>query len=175
MEVWRASQESLEVVIVNPGVILGPGYWNNGTGKLFTTIYNGFKYYTEGVTGFVNVNDVVRSMLLLMKSTIKNERFILVSENVSFKTILVTISENLGVKKPTIKVSKLMSELAWRIDWLKSTFTASMPLLTKHSARAGHRINYYSSDKLKKAIDFEFNSVNETIRNITDCYIKDIN
>ena len=62
MEVWRASQEGLNVVIVNPGVILGVGFWKTGTGKLFTTIKNGFKFYTEGITGFVDVKDVTKSL-----------------------------------------------------------------------------------------------------------------
>jgi len=30
MEVWRATQEGLDVVIVNPGVILGSGFWHSG-------------------------------------------------------------------------------------------------------------------------------------------------
>lgn len=38
MEVWRGFQEGLEVVIVNPGIIFGTGFWNQGSGKFFTTI-----------------------------------------------------------------------------------------------------------------------------------------
>ena len=63
MEIWRASQENVDVVIVNPGVILGSGFWNTGSGKLFSQIFNGFKYYTEGITGFVSVQDVVKPMI----------------------------------------------------------------------------------------------------------------
>jgi len=46
MEVWRASQEGVDVVIVNPGVILGSGFWDAGSGKLFSQVYHGFNYYT---------------------------------------------------------------------------------------------------------------------------------
>ena len=35
MEVWRGTQEGLNAVIVNPGVILGPGIWNDGSGQIF--------------------------------------------------------------------------------------------------------------------------------------------
>ena len=34
MEVWRGSQEGISTVIVNPGVILGPGFWESGSGRL---------------------------------------------------------------------------------------------------------------------------------------------
>ena len=40
MEVWRASQEGVSVVIVNPGVILGPGFWNSSSGMLFKIANN---------------------------------------------------------------------------------------------------------------------------------------
>ncbi len=173
MEVWRASQEGLEVVIVNPGVILGAGFWNNNTGKLFKTIANGFKYYTNGITGFVAVQDVVKPMILLMKSTVKNERFILVSENVSFKTVLFAIADGLQTKKPSIQVSPFLSEIAWRFDWVKRTFTGSKPLLTKHSARAGHAKGYYTAAKLEKTIDYQFEPITTSIENICKLYKKD--
>ena len=81
MEVWRASQEGVDVVVVNPGVILGSGFWEKGSSKLFTQVSKGLKYFTEGITGFVGVKDVANSMILLMNSNVKNERFILVAEN----------------------------------------------------------------------------------------------
>mgnify|MGYP000444878606 CR=1 FL=1 len=76
MEVWRASQEGIDVVIVNPGVILGAGFWNTGSGALFPKIYKGLQFYTEGITGFVAVKDVVIIMIRLMNSTIKNKSII---------------------------------------------------------------------------------------------------
>ena len=99
MEVWRASQEGVDVIIVNPGVILGSGFWNSGSGKLFSQVYNGFSYYTEGITGFVSVKDVVKAMIKLMHSEIKNERYILVAENKSFKDILHAIASAFGKPK----------------------------------------------------------------------------
>ena len=103
MEVWRASQEDIEVVIVNPGVILGSGFWDSGSGKLFSKVYNGFKYYTEGVTGFVSVQDVVKPMIQLMNASVKNERFILVSENKTYKQIFDLIANAFGKKRPSKK------------------------------------------------------------------------
>ncbi|MCD8432021.1 NAD-dependent epimerase/dehydratase family protein [Tenacibaculum finnmarkense genomovar ulcerans] len=173
MEVWRGSQEGLEVVIVNPGVILGSGFWQEGSGKLFTQINNGFNFYTQGITGFVGVQDVVKAMLLLMKSdnkNIKNERFILVSENKSFKEILDTIADNLHKKHPAIKVSKTLSTLAWRVSFLVSLLTKKKPLLTKNTARASHNISYYSSSKIEKALAFKFELINSQIAKISKTF-----
>ena len=166
MEVWRGSQEGLNVVIVNPGVILGSGFWQEGSGKLFTQINNGFKFYTEGVTGFVGVKDVVKLMIQLMNSNIKNERFILVSENKSFKDVLFTIADGFNTKRPSIKTGKLLTEIFWRLDWLVTKLTGKSPLLTKNSAKSSHNKSYYSADKIKNTLNFQFEPIEETIHSI---------
>ena len=84
MEIWRGQQEGLEVVIVNPGVILGPLFWESGSGEIFTRVANGLLFYTKGTTGFTTVEDVVTIMTKLMESDVHGERFIIISKNVSF-------------------------------------------------------------------------------------------
>ncbi len=173
MEVWRASQEGVPVVIVNPGVILGAGFWYQGSGALFSKIHKGLPFYTEGVTGFVSVNDVVKSMLLLMKSNIVNERYILVSENSSFKEVFYQIAKNFGKKPPSIRVTKLMSAVGWRIEKLKSILTNKPPILTKHTAKSIHVKGYFSSEKIQKELSFNFETISETIKSICELYKKE--
>ncbi len=166
MEVWRASQEGVPVVIVNPGVVLGAGFWNSGFGKLFSKIEEGLNFYSEGVTGFVSVNDVVKAMLQLMKSDIENERFILVSENLTYKTVFNKIAEGLNKKAPSIKTTKLMSAIVWRLDWVKTLLTGKEPLLTKQSSKSIHSERYFSSEKIKSALNFEFEAIDKVIEKV---------
>src|SRR5699024_11147456 len=44
MEVWRASQEGLPVVIVNPAIILGAGNWHSGSGQIVSRAAKGFPF-----------------------------------------------------------------------------------------------------------------------------------
>ena len=173
MEVWRASQESLNVVIVNPGVILGSGFWYNGTGELFTKAYNNFKFYTKGVTGFVSVKDVVKIMFLLMESNINNERFILVSENLSFKDLFFKMADAFGKKRPTIEVGKTLSGIAWRLEWFKSLLTRKPPIITKHSANASLSKYYYSSNKIKNNLGFKFVKIDKSIKDICMDFLRE--
>ncbi len=168
MEVWRASQEGVDVVIVNPGVILGSGFWNSGSGTMFGQVYDGFKFYTEGITGFIGVKDVVKAMILLQESSIKNERFILVSENRSFKDIFYSIADSFDKKRPSIKITRLITAVFWRVDWLLTKITGKDPLLTKHSARSAHEISFYSSEKIKNSIEIEFQKIDSVIKET--CY-----
>ncbi len=174
MEVWRASQEGVPVVIVNPGIILGAGFWHQGSGALFSKIEKGFSFYSEGVMGFVSVNDVIKVMLLLMKSGIVNERYILVAENSSFKNIFYQIAENFGKNPPSIKVTKLMSAIGWRLEKLKSIFTNVPETLTKHAAKSIHDKRYYSSEKIQKDLNFDFEATPDTIKSVCALYKKEI-
>ncbi|MEN8186112.1 MAG: SDR family oxidoreductase [Bacteroidota bacterium] len=175
MEVWRASQEGVDVVIVNPGVILGCGFWDKGTGALFNKIYNGFKFYGEGITGFVGVIDVVKIMIQLMQGDIKSERFILVAENTSFKDIFYQVSDGFNVKRPSVKVSRFISEFAWRFNTLISKITGRSPKLTKYSARALHNKKYFNSDKISQMINYQFQPISETIEETCKAYLEEKN
>ena len=172
MEVWRGSQEGLNIVIVNPGVILGSGFFNEGSGKMFSQVYNGFKFYTEGITGFVSVKDVVKAMVQLTNSSISNERFILVSENNSFKEVLSNIAECFSVTKPSIKATPLMTSIFWRLDWFLTKLTDKKPLMTKNSAKSSHNKEYYETDKIKNAIDFKFEPIDSVISEVCNDFLK---
>jgi nucleoside-diphosphate-sugar epimerase len=172
MEVWRASQEGIDVVIVNPGIILGAGFWASGSGKIFTQIFNGFKYYTEGVTGFVGVKDVVKTMVLLTNSSIKNERFILVSENKSFKEVFFLIADSFHKKRPYKKVSLWQTSIFWRISLLVSIISGKTPLLSKYAAKSANTVSTYSANKIKKALNFKFQNIEEVVKDVIEKYPK---
>ncbi|MCF6279100.1 MAG: NAD-dependent epimerase/dehydratase family protein [Flavobacteriaceae bacterium] len=174
IEVWRASQEGVAIVIVNPGLILGPGFWQGGSGKLFTNMYNGFKFYTEGITGFVGVVDIASIMISLMKSNIKNERYILVSENDSFKNVFYAIADGLSKKRPSIKATKILSAIAWRVSWLIQKITGSKSLITKQTAESSNNKYRYSNKKIIEGIGYKFEPLSDTIISTCKFYLKDL-
>ncbi len=173
MEVWRACQEGINCIIVNPGVIIGPGFWNSGTGKIFSKIRQGLTYYPTGKTGFVGVNDVAKAMISLMKSSIKNESFILVAENLFFKNLLFEIANSMKAKCPTKKISATGMELGWRLYWLKSLLTGKKQDLTQDAARSASGIKLYSSEKIQRSLDFKFSPMITVIQETGAFFLKD--
>lgn len=170
MEIWRGQQEGLKAVVVNPGVIFGPGFWQEGSGKIFTTVANGTKYYTKGSSGFITVSDVVQIMSLLMKSDISGERYILISENIIFQDLINIIAESLSVKKTSTYAKKWMTEIAWRLDWLRAHLFFSKRKLSKAVARSLHTEDVYSNEKIKQELGFEFTSIKAYIEEIAKYY-----
>ncbi len=171
-EIWRGINEGVPAVIVNPGIILGPSNWNRSSSTLFKNIYKGLKYYTTGVNGFVDVRDVSKAIISLTNSSINSERFILVSENISYKDIFQEIARSFNKEIPNKAASKNILEIAWRIALLKSYFNGKPPSITKETARTSIQQNYYDASKIKKEISFDFIKTEDSIKNAAAYFLK---
>lgn len=175
IEVWRATQEGVNAVIVNPGIILGPGFWRGaGSSALFKKIHKGLKYYTNGSTGYVGVWDVVSIMQKLMQSNIKNERFIVISENLSFNDFQKKVANALNVQPAKKEASKLLLEIGWRLDWLNNKLFGKRRRLSKQLAKTVKNKTIYNNSKIKNTLDFEFEAIDDTIKKVSAFYLKDV-
>ncbi|GAA4944901.1 NAD-dependent epimerase/dehydratase family protein [Algibacter agarivorans] len=172
MEVWRATQEGLDVVIVNPGVILGAGIWRYGSGSLFQKAHKGLKYYTSGTVALIAVDDVVSIMIELMNSPITNERFVLVAEDWSYKDFLQALAKSVDVIPPKKLAGPWLLNLVWKLDWLKHKLTGKRRQITKHLAKSLVTETNHNSDKIKTALNYKFKAVDKTIDAIGTLYLK---
>lgn len=163
MEVWRASEEGLPVVIVNPGVILGSGDWNKGSCVLFKMVKRGMPFYTDGVNGYVDVLDVADATITLMEKNKFAERYILISENMSMHDFLANAAHGLGAKKPILRINKFLAELSWIAAALAGFIVGKKPTITKETARASLKKYYYNNSKIKAHIGFNFIPLKQTI------------
>ncbi|APX99260.1 NAD-dependent epimerase/dehydratase family protein [Lacinutrix venerupis] len=173
LEVWRGTQEGIDAVIVNPGVIIGPGIWKYGSGSIIKTIHKGLKYYTKGSVGYVAVNDVVNAIFLLMQSKVKNERFILVSNNWSYKKFLTICANTLNVKPPKKEAKKWLLQIGWRLDWLKHKITGKRRILTKQLVDSLLSDSQFSGNKIKEFVDFEYSNLEDEIERTCELYLED--
>lgn len=171
-EVWRASEEGLASVIVNPTVVIGPGDPTRSSAQLYQSVKNGMKFYTSGVTGFVDARDVAAAMVLLMDGNIAGERFIITSENLSYKTLFELFARYAGVQPPVLRATRFMTEVAWRLEKTRSFVTGQKPLLSKETSRNANVKRYFTNEKLVKATSFRFRSVAEAADNTSRFYQK---
>ena len=167
MEIWRGQQEGLNVFIINPGVIIGPGFQESGSGLLFKKVANGLSFYTLGSTGFIAVSDVVMIAEKLMNSDIQNKRFTLIAQNIIFKTVFNSIADALQKPRPTRHATPFFMELVWRIDWFLATFFNKKREFTRATAKASYSKNLYSNKKIKNALNIEFKDVASYIQEIS--------
>lgn len=174
MEVWRGQQEGLQVVIVNPGVIFGAGFWHQGSGAFFTSVQKGFPFYTKGSSGYVSVTDVVKIMQQLMQSEICGERFIVISENINYKDILFSIADKIDAKKPTIEAKPWLLNIAWRMDWLLSKVIRTERKISKYAAQSLQNTDRISNEKVITTLNYHFKTIEETLNEVVVFFKKSI-
>lgn len=170
MEVWRASAEGLNVAIVNPGLIIGSGNWDESSGTLFKEL--GENAYTfSGGTSYVDVRDVAKISVELMENNIFGERFILISENKKYEEIANFIKQKLG--KPATKIIPngllkvgvfLNTILGWLISPLKMANKVNVQSVTE--------FNKISNKKIKEKLNYEFITVEESLAFHLENYLK---
>ncbi len=163
MEVWRASVEGLPVVIVNPGVILGPGFWNKGSGRIFKISARGNRFYPPGGSGFITVNDVIRIMVELMDSGLAGERFILIDKNLTYKEIISNIAREFGKQTPKKQIKIWQLYFLCVLDWLKSAVSGKSRLITKRGIASLKERPIYDNKKIVEALNYEFELMAESI------------
>ncbi|QAA82347.1 NAD-dependent epimerase/dehydratase family protein [Aequorivita sp. H23M31] len=168
MEVWRGTQEGLDAVIVNPGIIFGISPKAEGSGLITKLGPRGLSYYPSGGMGIVDVKDVVRAMKRLMDSEIKNGQYILVAENVYYKEILTKLALLYGKKPPSKKLSKPLMIFLSQLDWFSSVFFGTKRRLSKAMVRSMFSTSQYDSSKIKEQLHFEFTPLQETLKRIVD-------
>ncbi len=173
-EVWRGSLEGLDVVIINPSVILGPGDWSKGSSQIFQKIYTGLKFYSPGSTGYVDVVDVSTASVKLLFSNIKNERFIINGVNISYRNCFNKIAVAMGKSQATIKVTPLLKEIAWRIEAIKAFVFNTNPLLTRETANTAMKQKKFSSEKIINKLKFTFTDFDTTINKYSKWFIADL-
>jgi nucleoside-diphosphate-sugar epimerase len=166
MEVFRGHQEGLQVVIVNPGVIFGFGFPKKGSDVIIQSVRKGMAFYTNGSVGIIFVEDVIKCMMQLMKSNINGERFTLVGENIEVKKLLKFIATELNLKSPSIKATKLMTAIAWRLDRLISKIANRKRKITRNTAAASHDTSIYDASKIKSYFEFEFQEKEDYLKTI---------
>lgn len=171
LEVWRGISEGLNAVILNPSTILGYGDWNHGSSGIFKKVYQEFSWYTPGVNGFVDVDDVAKAAVLLMESDIREQRFIINGDNWPFRKLMDTMAESFGKKKPGRQTTPWLLGIAWRIERLRSFFSGQVPILTRESARIAHSKTYFDNGKFLKTFPgFSFTPLEQTIRTACEKY-----
>ena len=157
----------MDVVIVNPTLVMGPGVWGQSSTQIVKKVADGLSFYTSGSNGFIDVRDVSSIMLKLVNDGPKNQRYILAAENLMLRDAINQIADALGKKRPKYKAGALLTGILWRVEWLRSKLTGSRPILTRETTNTANSTSIYDNSKIKEAIDHEFIPISRSIKAVS--------
>jgi len=174
LEVWRGIAEGMDGVIINPGIILGVGDWNDGSANLMKVVYGEFPFYTEGINAWVDVQDVVHIMYMLMQSGVGGERFILNEGNRAYREIFNMMAKAVGKKPPSIKANAFMTGLVARLSLLKSKLFGGPATITPETARSAQKQCFYANEKLLRFFpSYSYTPMETTINTMAEAFLSD--
>lgn len=171
--VLEAQKRGLKPLIVKPSVIIGPGWWKEGSGKFYSVINSGLPFYTNGQTGFVDVRDVAKAMVLLMDSNIRNTDFLISAQNMSYQDFFTKIARSLHKEPPKIKISAFVSMIVWPFAEFFAAIAGKEPVMNRYTARTSQSKYQFSGEKLTNTIDFNYRNMDLSISEFGNFFIKD--
>jgi dihydroflavonol-4-reductase len=169
-EVWRGIEEGLNAVIVNPGVILSPVYWDQSSGQIFRRCAKGMSFFTSGTSAYISAMDTARIMIALVRGRHFSNRYILAENNYEVKFILDRIHHNFGRKEPRIRARRGLLLLAGFFEGFLKIFSKKGRILTKAFINSALNTQKYSNLKVVKTLNYSFEPVPEVVDKICALY-----
>jgi dihydroflavonol-4-reductase len=171
-EVWRGMEEGLQALIVNPGVILAPPFWQQSSLAIIHTAYRGNRFYTNGQTAYVMVEDVAAVMIKLIREKKFGKRFLIIEGNYSYKAIFSDLRTGFHYKGKLIEVPRRILKVMAACERFFSFFIARDPVLSPSVMRSAFNKQRYSREELNKTIKHDFVPVPEGIAKLCAIYLK---
>jgi len=108
-------QRGLEIVLVNPGLLLGPGAVYPTLG-LALIRFSGFiaRFVPEGGTLITDTQDLARVSLLAMKNGTPGQRYLAGSENLKYRAFLDLLDSVVGIEPYSMLLPRPLAMLAAR-------------------------------------------------------------
>lgn len=166
MEVWRGIQEGLDSVIVNPAMVLFPSTLDHGKSHTFLKYLIGKNLYPMGSTGFVDLRDVTFAMKRLVADdvweSVKNQRFLLCADNLTYKDYLDQRRKYLHLKVPQKALTKKEARrlrFGLRLSAIKGD---KWSWLYREYITATNRCEQYDGSKIVRAIGLAYHAIDDT-------------
>jgi dihydroflavonol-4-reductase len=122
---WRSEEAAreeagadLELVVVNPSIVLGAGDVNRISGSIILEAARGLAFvYTDGGVNYVHIDDVVAGHRAAAERGLPGHRYILGGENLTHRQALAEVARIVGRRPPWLRLpSGLVPPLAAVID-----------------------------------------------------------
>lgn len=162
MEVWRGIEEGLNAVICNPAYILGAGDGKSGSNLIIQKVLQNNPYFPLGSNGFVGVSDVAKFLIFLFEKNLRNNRFLCLSENLSYKDLLQNMAKIFNKKPPQKPLKKWKLKMVYPILFVLEKLRIPTPI-PYQAVRTSSYSAKYKSVHSNLISTFEYKSIQEIL------------
>ena len=168
----KAAAAGLDVVITNPGFVIGPGDVHRVSSWPVEEYLRGrLRFTVPGGLSYVDVRDVVAGHLLAEERGKPGERYILTNDdgNLSHRDFFALVGRVTGKPRRQLHVSPGMLRPILRVG---SALHLPLPMDDQELASSTHWW-YYTAAKARAELGFSVRPIDETIRDTADWLQKD--
>jgi len=151
-EVYKVIEKGLNATIVNPANVWGSGDYRGRRTAVIKAVKLGQPFYVYSGTNFVDVDAVCEATINAIYSGKSGERYILGGENLSIREFLNTIADEVGARRPFIKLPKTPIVLFSYSQEALSFLTGRIPKPSASQLCFFGRNIYYDSSKAIKEL-----------------------
>ncbi|MDX1409185.1 MAG: hypothetical protein R3330_13655, partial [Saprospiraceae bacterium] len=147
-------------------IVLGAGFWQNGSSTIFRRVWQGLRVYPTGINGYVDVRDVAYMALLRLERDLGPERMIISAANLSYQDLFTRIAGLMHRPPPRLRVSPILSEIAWRLLKPVGWITGREPMITRESARTTQCPLHFDNTRSRSVPGFMYTPLDRTLADI---------
>ena len=163
LEVWRAEQEGLETLVVNPSVLLGKASYEKSSGSIYQYVLKGNLFFPKGNINYIDVRDAAAITRLLVEKNAWGDRFILNREGKTYGEFFAQVAKTFEVKAPSIQISSALLKVVLPLIGLLRVLGLSKSQLNRQLAVNAQRKIYYSNAKVQSLLGFEYRTLQDTL------------
>jgi dihydroflavonol-4-reductase len=166
------SEHGLPVVILNPGVVIGPGDLKT-FGRTIIELVNGrlqALLFEESMVPLVYIDDTIEGHMLAVENGRIGERYILVGDNIKLGEVFILISEIAGISLPEKRISPSALKIIAYLSEVKSFFTGKPPKFSVDGVRAMEVGAAGANQKAREELGLNFTPLEEALRKTIDWY-----
>lgn len=169
MEVWRGSQEGLNTVIVNPGIILGESYDPRSSSmKMFKSGTRSISFHPKGGTGFTDISDLVKIMVRLTEEKHFGKRFIVVNSNRKYTEVLSAMAEASGKNPLVITTHRWMLYILYALSIIPTFLGLMKPSLSRSSVESLSKRKEFDNSAVESTLDVSLSPIEICISRICE-------
>lgn len=161
----------LDIVTLNPTVIIGPGDMNaiSGSFVLETARFQWLLPMSAGGLAFIDVRDVARAHLNAMERGVSGERYILSAANLSYQQWFRAIAAACGVRAPIFSTPNWLLEPTARAIEVLRRIGIQTPM-DANQTRLGGEFVYVDAGKAHRVLGAPEIDINISLRDTFEWY-----
>jgi dihydroflavonol-4-reductase len=165
------NSKEFEVVVINPGSMMGPFDYTLQFGRLFFDLRDGkVPGVPKGGAPFAHVREVARAHIAAAKKGRPGEGYICGGLNITYRELFTAIAAKFGKTAPGLDIPRGGFVLYGYLMELISEFTKKPPEMNPGQARYMTVYPYYDSSKAVSEIDFKIIPLDQIIDDAYDWY-----